>query len=154
LFFIIQYFFSSDINAFLSTHTVKQAVHNINTIKAELLRHLPGGMTNIRAIYIKSTNAPAVPIYVDSRADINEIKVKNNVTPRKIKKAKQYKAKRLEKKAKLEAVAAKKVKPSLVKRKAEKPISEMKIEKKKPAAVAGKEAKPKTVKRLKVKKVQ
>ncbi len=109
-------------------------------------------MTNIRSIYIKSTNTPAVPIYVDTKTDINEIKLKNNVTPRKIKKAKQYKTKRLEKKAKLEAATAKNIKPTLVKRKAEKPISE--LSKKKKSVTTGKEAKPKVVKRLKVKKVE
>jgi hypothetical protein len=130
---------------------VKQALHNINTIKAELLRHLPGGMTNIKSIYIKSTNSPAVPIYVDASGDVNEIKLKNNVTPRKIKKAKQYKAKRLEKKAKQEAVAA--AKPVLLKRKeGKKPTKEV-VKKGKATANGKKQVKSKTVKRL-VKKVE
>ena len=142
---------SSDIDAFLSTHTYSEALANINAIKAELFKHLPGGEQNIKAIYLKSTNSPAVPIYVDPAGNANEIKLKNNVTPRKIKKAKQYKVKRLEKKAKKEEAAKKAALPTLIKRKAEKKISE----KKKIKQTAGifKKSKDKSTKTTNVKRL-
>lgn len=86
-----------DINTFLSTHSVKQAVENINAVKTELIKHLPGGESNIKSIFIKSTNAPAVPIYVDLKNTINDIKLPNNMTPAKIKKSKKTLVKRLKK---------------------------------------------------------
>lgn len=108
-----------DINAFLSSHSVQQALENINAIKAELFKHLPGGEQNVKSIYLKSTNTLAVPIYVDTTTNANDIKLKNNITPKKIKKVKKMKVKRLEKKAKVaEKKAAKKL-PTLIKRKSD-----------------------------------
>lgn len=87
-----------DINAFLSTHSVQQAIENVNAVKNELLKILPGGETNIKSIFIKSTNAPAVPIFVDFKNTINDVKLPNNMTPSKIKKSKKLLVKRLKKK--------------------------------------------------------
>lgn len=91
-----------DIDAFLSTHSPAEALANIAAIRAELLRHLPGGAANIKAMFIKSTNTPAVPIYVDTvgtatSASVNAIKVPNNMTPRLVKKSKKLDVKRLQK---------------------------------------------------------
>ncbi len=85
-------------NAFLSTHTVDQAISNIEAIKSTLCKHLPGGLSNIKSMYLKSTDSIAVPIFVDTNlAAVNELKLENNMTPRLIKKAKKLVVKRLEK---------------------------------------------------------
>ena len=60
---------------------------------------MPGGEQNIKSIFIKSTDAPAVPIYVDTKTNMNDVKVMNNMTPRLIKKNKKLTVKRLKKKA-------------------------------------------------------
>jgi hypothetical protein len=56
---------------------------------------LPGGSDNIKSIYIKSTDSPAVPIYVDTQTNANELKLTNNMTPRLVKKSKKLSVKRL-----------------------------------------------------------
>ncbi|RMZ97840.1 ribosomal L1 domain-containing 1-like, partial [Brachionus plicatilis] len=86
-----------DVNTFLSTHSVQQAVENVNAVKAELIKNLPGGESNIKSMFIKSTDAPAIPIYIDLKNTINDIKVPNNMTPAKIKKSKKLVVKRLNK---------------------------------------------------------
>ncbi len=83
----------------MTTQSVKQAMENINAIKEQLFKNLPGGEKNVKSIYLKSTDAPAVPIYVDSSTNLNEVKLANNVTAKKLKKQKRSKVKRLEKKA-------------------------------------------------------
>lgn len=90
-FLSLNYF--SDINAFLSTHTPKQAIENINAIKKVLVENLPGGEANINSIYIKSTNQLSVPVFMNVNSNINEIKLKNNMTSGKIKKSKKLKDK-------------------------------------------------------------
>lgn len=94
----------------MSTHSVEQAMANIDAVKTELVKHLPGGESNIKAIYLKSTDMLAVPFYTDSNLveHINEVKIKNNMTPNKIKKAKKLNVKRLQKKAKIEKKKLKK----------------------------------------------
>ena len=62
---------------------------NIEAVRAELIKLLPGGEANIKAMFLKSTNAAAVPIYVDaSGTSVNDIKLPNNMTPRLLKKSK------------------------------------------------------------------
>lgn len=82
----------------MSSHTVDQAKENIEVIKSELIKFLPGGEKNIKSIYLKTTNAPAVPLYIDTQTDLNQIKLKNNMTEKKIKKAKKFAVKRLKRK--------------------------------------------------------
>ena len=84
----------------MSSHTVEQACKNIETIKSELIKNLPGGEDNIKSIYIKSTDEIAVPIFVSEQKDV---KLDNNMTPVKIKKAKKLSGKRLKRKKLLEA---------------------------------------------------
>ncbi len=88
-----------DINTFLSTHTVEQAIDNINTVKSELIKHLPGGEANIKSIYLKSTDTISIPVYYDTNSIVHatEIKVKNNMTLNKKKRAKKLSVKRLQK---------------------------------------------------------
>ena len=86
-----------DINAFLSTHSVQQAIENVNVVKNELFKSLPGGESNIKSIFIKSTNAPAVPIFLDLKNTINDVKLPNNMTPSKIRRSKKLLVKRLKK---------------------------------------------------------
>ena len=82
-------------NTFLTTHTVEQAVENLNAVKAELIKNLPGGESNIKAMFIKSTNQVAIPIYLNNSAVLKDIKLENNMNPKKIKKAKKLAVKRL-----------------------------------------------------------
>ncbi|CAF0706001.1 unnamed protein product [Brachionus calyciflorus] len=91
-----------DINTFLSTHSVQEAMENINAVRNELFKHLPGGESNIKSIFLKSTDTPAVPIFVDTKGNINEIKIPNNMTTAKVKKNKKMVVKRLQKKKLLE----------------------------------------------------
>jgi len=93
----------------LSSHSVEQAMANLNEIKTTLVKHLPGGEQNIKSIFIKTTNSVAVPIYEDKSAtNINEIKLKNNMTPSKLAKSKKVnKVKRLKKKQLKEKLAKK-----------------------------------------------
>ena len=60
---------------------------------------MPGGEKNIKSMYIKSTNTIAVPIYMDTNTNMNDISVDNNMTPRLIKKSKKMNVKRLKKSA-------------------------------------------------------
>jgi len=88
-----------DIKAFLSTHSVSQILENLSAIKRVLAETLPGGEANIKSMYLKATNALAVPIYVDqSGRSLNEIKVPSNMTPAKIKLERKKTVKRLRKK--------------------------------------------------------
>lgn len=84
----------------MSSHSVEQAMANLNEIKTTLVKHLPGGEQNIKSIFIKTTNSVAVPVYEDkSGTNINKIKLKNNMTPSKLAKSKKVnKVKRLKKK--------------------------------------------------------
>lgn len=88
----------SDVNTFLSTHTAKQACQNIAVVKAELIKNLPGGQENIKSIYIKSTDKVAVPIFMNTSEGANDVKLPNNMTPTKVKKAKKLSGKRLKRK--------------------------------------------------------
>lgn len=87
-----------DVNTFLSTHTTKQACQNIAAVKAELIKHLPGGESNIKSIYIKSTDQVAVPIFTSDPKDFKAVQLENNMTPVKVKKAKKLSGKRLKRK--------------------------------------------------------
>ena len=125
---MVKYIFKSDINTFLSTHKVEQALANIEAVRTELVKHLPGGESNIKAIYLKSTDMLAMPIYADAKLveHTNEVKVKNNMTPGKIKKAKKLNLKRLEKKAKLEKKNLKKLDRKQVKKSINSSVNESK----------------------------
>lgn len=100
----------------MSTHSAKQAIENIEAIRTTLAKCLPGGDKNIKSIYIKSTNSPALPIYSDETGNANEVDLPNNMSSAKIKRsklmAKKEKLKRLGGKRKSAAVATKKVKKS------------------------------------------
>lgn len=63
-------------------------MENIEAIKTTLRKCLPGGESNIKSMYLKSTNAPAVPIYTDEKGDANSVDVPNNMSAGKIKRAK------------------------------------------------------------------
>ncbi len=82
----------------MSSHTAKQACQNIAAVKAELIKHLPGGEGNIKSIYIKSTDKLGVPIYVNTPEAVKDVKLENNMTPQRIKKAKKLSGKRLKRK--------------------------------------------------------
>jgi hypothetical protein len=85
----------------LSNHTAKQALENINAIKATLAKSLPGGEPNIKAIYLKSTNTPALPIYTNETTSPNDVDVPNNLSAaKKLKSKKLNKIKRLQQKPK------------------------------------------------------
>jgi hypothetical protein len=58
-----------------------------------LIENLPGGEANINSIHIKSTNQLSVPVYLNVNSNINEIKLKNNMTSAKVKKSKKLKNK-------------------------------------------------------------
>jgi hypothetical protein len=91
-----------DINAFMSDHSVEQAIENINVIKDVLIRNLPGGEKNIRSICIKSTNSLAMPIYENAQVtSCNEVTVSNNMNAAKVKIAKKKSTKRLNRLKKL-----------------------------------------------------
>lgn len=92
-----------DVNTFLSTHTVKEACENISAVRKELVKHLPGGESNIKSIYIKSTDQIAVPIYQTDVQAVKKVKVENNMTPAKVNKAKKLSGKRLKRKKLQEA---------------------------------------------------
>ena len=49
----------------MSTHTVKQAMENIEAIKKVLIENLPGGEENIKSMFIKSTDQLSVPIFMN-----------------------------------------------------------------------------------------
>ncbi len=59
---------------------------------------MPGGEGNIKSIYIKSTDKLAVPIYANTAESVKDLKLENNMTPQKIKKAKKLSGKRLKRK--------------------------------------------------------
>jgi len=107
-----------DINTFLSTHTVEQALANISAVKAELIKHLPGGEANIKSMYLKSTDLLSVPVYLDTNPieHVNEIKVANNMTPNKKKKANKLSVKRLAKRTIIEQKKNKKKEKQLKKK--------------------------------------
>jgi hypothetical protein len=62
LFFV---FIKSDVQAFTTEHSVKQAIENINSIRSKLNEVLPGGDKIIKSISLKSTDSLSVPIYVN-----------------------------------------------------------------------------------------
>ena len=68
-----------DINAFLNSHSVEEATENIEAIRKTLAKCLPGGESNIKSMYLKSTNLPAIPIYVNDEENPNKIHLPNNV---------------------------------------------------------------------------
>ncbi len=98
-----QLFFSSDVNTFLSTHSVKQACENINAVKSNVIKNLPGGEANIKSVYLKATDEMAVPIFLDDVKAFKEVKLASNMTDAKIKKAKKLSGKRLKRKKVQEA---------------------------------------------------
>ena len=66
-------------------------MENIEAIKKSLIENLPGGEANIKSMFIKSTDQLSVPIFLaNTIADPSEIKLKNNMTPIKIKKANKF----------------------------------------------------------------
>lgn len=88
-----------DIHAFLSTHTIEQALDNINTIRNKLNECIHGGSDNIKAIYLKLHNSLSIPIYINNDSfNPNTIKMPNNVTE--IQRNKSIRLKRLQKKSK------------------------------------------------------
>lgn len=86
-----------DIQAFNSSHTLDQAMANIECIRAELVKHLAGGIQNIKSIHLKATNTIAVPFFANFETNPNEIVVTNNMTPAKKLRAKKDELKRLQK---------------------------------------------------------
>lgn len=105
-----------DIPAFLNTHTVEQAVKNIECIRAKLTEVLAGGDANIKTIYLKLKNSISIPIYISDK-NPNEVKMPNNVTPE-IKKKSARQVKRLKSKSKeVEKKTEKKPKKNLAKKK-------------------------------------
>jgi len=76
-----------DVSAFLSSQSVEEALANIGAIRATLAKQLPGGEANVKAIYLKSTNAPAVPIYAAPAAP-GELKLPSNMSLAKKRRAK------------------------------------------------------------------
>jgi hypothetical protein len=87
-----------DVHAFLSTHTIEQAINNINTIRSKLNECIHGGSDNIKAIYLKLHNSISIPIYLNNITNPNDIKMPNNIT--KIQLNKSIRLKRLQKKSK------------------------------------------------------
>jgi len=87
-----------DVQAFLSDHNVSQAMANIAAIKTALIKHLPAGEANIKAIYLKTTNGIAVPLFFDNKTDMNKLRIPSNMTPRLVKKSQKLSVKRLTKK--------------------------------------------------------
>ena len=66
-------------------------MENIDAIKKSLIEHLPGGEPNIKSMFIKSTDQLSVPIFVSNMiSDPSEIKLKNNMTPVKVKRANKF----------------------------------------------------------------
>lgn len=109
-----------DVHAFNSNNTVQEAMANISAIREQLEKCLPGGLDNIKCIYLKATDeSVSLPIYVSNPlvtktteekepapTAAEELKIKNNMT----------KAKKLRKKKKdskrVKRIAAKKEKSS------------------------------------------
>lgn len=60
----------------------------MEAIRAILAKNLPGGEKNIKSIYIKSTNSPALPIYSDEQGNPNQVDMPNNMSVGKIKRSK------------------------------------------------------------------
>lgn len=80
----------------MSTHSVEQAMENLNVIKTALAKNLPGGEKNIKSMFLKSTNSLALPIYEDKNGNPNQVELPNNMSQIKIKRAKKLtKIKRL-----------------------------------------------------------
>jgi hypothetical protein len=72
---------------------------NLQEIIQMLVKHLPGGESNIKSIYLKSTDSKmALPIYVDFKGNPNEIKVPSNLSLQQMKKKTARSVKRLKKK--------------------------------------------------------
>ena len=68
-------------------------MENIEAIKKVLIENLPGGEENIKSMFIKSTDQLSVPIFMNKIDDPSVIKLKNNMTPSKIKKANKFSVK-------------------------------------------------------------
>jgi hypothetical protein len=49
----------------MSSHTVSEAIENINTIRDKFSSIVDGGTKNIKAIYLKTTNKTSLPIYIN-----------------------------------------------------------------------------------------
>lgn len=106
----------SDINAFLSSHTVEEAVENLEQIKSELFKHVPGGVSNIKAMFLKATNTVAVPLYIAQDGDANAVKVPSNMTEARVKRTRRITVKRLKKQALNDKKKKKKAEKNTVRR--------------------------------------
>jgi hypothetical protein len=55
----------SEVQAFSTEHSVKQAIENIDCIRSKLKEVLPGGEKLIKGIYLKSTDSISIPIFIN-----------------------------------------------------------------------------------------
>ena len=65
-------------------------MENIEAIKKCLIENLPGGEENVKSIFLKSTDQMSVPIYASTLNDPSVIKLENNMSERKVKRAKKF----------------------------------------------------------------
>lgn len=94
-----------------------------------MFKHLPGGESNVKSMFIKSTDSPAVPIYADVTGNMNQVKIKNNMTPGKINRAKKLNVKRLKKSAQIKTKAKARAEKKARKVSTEKNVAEKIIKK-------------------------
>ena len=65
-------------------------MENVEAIKKCLIENLPGGEENIKSMFLKSTDQMSIPIYQSALQDPSVIKLANNMTVSKVKRAKKF----------------------------------------------------------------
>jgi hypothetical protein len=65
-------------------------MENVEAIKKCLIENLPGGEENIKSMFLKSTDQMSIPIYQSALKDPSVIKLANNMTVSKVKRAKKF----------------------------------------------------------------
>lgn len=106
-----------DINAFLSSHSVPQAMENLEALRVEFMKVVPGGEPNIKSMFLKTTNSVAVPLFQAAASlNLNEVKVESNMTGQTAAKHRRKTVKRLKKDAIKDAKKKKKAEKTKVRK--------------------------------------
>ena len=65
-------------------------MENVEAIRKCLVENLPGGESNIKSMFLKSTDLISVPFYLNTTNSVDSVKMENNMSVAQVKRAKKF----------------------------------------------------------------